>query len=290
VPSKAGPIFAYFGHHKCASRWVRRILSELCALLGLKSFHTHWPLRLPLGLETRDSFSERIRSSRAYCANGDFDFLIATNADWELVRDLEERGFRAFHLIRDPRDIIVSGYFSHLCSHPVHPDENPWLLEHRGRLLTLSLEEGILLELEYASTYLERLSQWDYHNPATYENRFELLTADPEAEMRRTLAFCGILVGSAAPPEGMLRTVQCSEQVYTDVMRRNSFERLSGGRGPGVKDPSSHFRSGVSGDFQNYFTPAIHDRFDHLYPGLVKQLGYEQVSIAADSLRSCGDS
>jgi Sulfotransferase domain len=275
VSSKARPIFAYFGHHKCASDWVRRILSELCVLLGLRIFHTHWPLRLPLGFEARDPFRERIRSSRAYCANGDFDFLIATNADRKLVCALEERRFRAFHLIRDPRDIIVSGYFSHLWSHRVHPDENPWLLDHRSQLSALSQEEGILRELEYAATYLERLSQWDYHHPTTYEIRFESLTTDPKAEMRRALAFCGILTGSTAPPEGVFRTVRCSEQAYAAVMDRNSFERLSGGRTPGVRDQHSHFRSGVGGDFRNYFTPAIREKFDHFYPGLVKKLGYE---------------
>ena len=30
--------------------------------------------------------------------------------------------FRGIHLIRDPRDIVVSGYFSHLKTHP----ENEW--------------------------------------------------------------------------------------------------------------------------------------------------------------------
>jgi Sulfotransferase domain len=275
VASEALPIFAYFGHHKCASRWMRGILTELCKLLELRTFSTHWPLRLPLNFESQEPFAGRIQSARARCVNGDFDFLIATNADRELVRDLGQRRFRGFHVIRDPRDIIVSGYFSHLSTHPVHPDENPWLMQHRARLSTLSQEEGILLELEYASTYLERLSRWDYDNPDTYETRFEVLTVEPAAELARALAVCGILVGPMAPPEGVFRTVRCSEQAYRDVMCNKSFESLSGGRIRGVHDPGNHLRSGVAGDFRKHFTPAIYEKFDRLYPGLVKKLKYE---------------
>jgi hypothetical protein len=273
---KAGPIFAYFGHHKCASEWVQRIVIDLCSALRLTNFSTHLPLRLPLGFDSQPRFQKRIRRARARCTNGSFDFLIATNADRNLVLDLEGRDYRAFHVIRDPRDIIVSGYFSHLSSHRVHPNLNPWLIEHRKRLMALNQEAGILLELEYASTYLERLEQWDYLNPSTYETSFEILTADPDGEIRRILRFCGILVGSSTPPAGVFRTLHCTEEVYAAIMARNAFERLSGGRPPGVQDQHSHFRRGVAGDFKNHFTPAIHAKFNELYPGLVKKLGYEE--------------
>jgi hypothetical protein len=272
------PIIAYFGHHKCASTWMRRILGDLCPLLGLTSFHTPWPLQLPLGFQSQEFFAERIRSSRVHCANGSFDLLMATNADQSLVIDLKPRRFRGFHLIRDPRDIVVSGYFSHRWSHPVHPRQNPWLLEHRKRLMELSEEDGIMLELEYASTYFARLSQWDYGNPMTYETRFEELIADPEAEMRRALAFCGILVGSTEAPAGVFRAVQCSEEAFAEVMRRNAFQRLSGGRPPGVQDKHSHLRSGRVGEYEQYFTPAIQAKFDRLYPELLVRLGYDNRS------------
>jgi hypothetical protein len=274
VPSALKPVFAYFGHHKCASEWVHGIVNDLCSFLKMKTFYTHWPLRLPLGFESHSPFRERIRKSRDICASGEYDFLLAANADRSLLLDLEGRGFRAFHLIRDPRDIIVSGYFSHLSSHPVHPDRNPWLIEHRARLAALNQEEGMLLELDYATTYMDRLADWDYHHPYTYEARFEVLTANPKDEMRRILAFCGIAVGSALPAQGVFRTLTCSEELLDNIMERNAFESLSGGRPPGVQDQRSHFRRGISGDFKSYFTPAIYSKFDQLYPGLVEKLGY----------------
>jgi Sulfotransferase domain len=270
------PIFAYFGHHKCASEWVKRIVIDLCSLLGLTTFTTHLAPRLPLGFESSPRFQQQIRGARARCTSGNFDFLMATNADSSLLLDLKARTFRAFHVIRDPRDIIVSGYFSHLSSHPVHPYLNPWLIEHRSQLAALDREAGLLLELGYASTYLERLSKWDYHNPSTYETRFEILTADPRCEMRRILEFCGIVIGSSRGPEGVSRIIHCPEEVYDSVMCANVFENRSGGRSRGEQDLHNHFRLGVPGDFKNHFTQAIHARFNELYPGLVRKLGYEE--------------
>src|SRR5258708_5775409 len=168
------PIMACFGHHKCATEWMTSILTQLCDALGLKTYLTHWPLRLPLGYEREVCFAGQIKAARLHCASADFDFLISLNSDVELVRAIVERGFRGFHVIRDPRDIITSGYFSHLATHHVHPDRNPWLLDHRKRLQALDQEEGFLLELDYAATYMERLAHWDYANPNVFETRFEL--------------------------------------------------------------------------------------------------------------------
>jgi hypothetical protein len=147
------PIAAYFSHHKCASDWTLRVLKQLADAIGMKVHHSHWPVRLPLGYHNEPKWAGRIAESWEYAANGDYDLLIATNAEMEHVRTLTARGFHGFHVIRDPRDIIVSGYFSHLASHPVDPDQNPWLMVHRELLNRCGKEEGLLAELDYSSTH-----------------------------------------------------------------------------------------------------------------------------------------
>lgn len=66
------------------------------------------------------------------------DVLCYVNAEIGSVRPL--RDYRGFHVIRDPRDVGVSGYFSHLHSHPI----GDWyeLAEHRRELQSLPRHEG----------------------------------------------------------------------------------------------------------------------------------------------------
>jgi len=74
-------------------------------------------------------------------------------------------------VIRDPRDMIVSGYFSHLKSH----SEQDWpeLTEHRKRLQSLSKEDGLLAELDFSRQFLDDLATWSYSDPNILELRFD---------------------------------------------------------------------------------------------------------------------
>ena len=62
------------------------------------------------------------------------------------------------------------------------------------------------------------------------------------------------------------------------VVRRcldeTSFEKLSGGRGPGEEDRSSLFRKGVLGDWQKHFDPATHDYLVQKCGVLMRHFGF----------------
>ena len=84
---------------------------------------------------------------------------------------------RGFHVIRDPRDIIVSAYFSHRNSHPT--DGLPHLAAHRAALQEASKEEGLLLEMEFSAHELRELGDWDYSNESILELKMEEMTVRP---------------------------------------------------------------------------------------------------------------
>ena len=71
------------------------------------------------------------------------------------------------------------------------------------------------------------------------EVRYEDLLEKPEREVRRLLAFLGVDSGG----EAARRCVDAA-----------SFERLSKGRKRGEENPSSFFRKGLAGDWENVFT------------------------------------
>jgi len=271
----AQPIAAYFSHHKCASDWTLRVLTQLSQATGIRIHHTHWPKRLPLGYERMAPWDSRIAASWEFAATGDYDLLIATNAEMDHVRQLTARGFRGFHVIRDPRDIIVSGYFSHLASHYVDPNQNPWLGEHRQRLQTLSKEEGLLAELDYSSTHMDRIRFWEYGFHGIVESRFETVMPKPETELAALLTAVGICVEDHPAPAAVDASFHVPASVWDTIMQANSFRKLTAGREKGEESTASHLRSGLAGDWRNHFTTAVSAKFKRLYPGMVPALGYE---------------
>ncbi len=104
----------YFGHHKCASTYIIDILSTVAARGGLGCHTEFLSRRLPLGYEHEPGQQERIATAYRGLSETACAVICHGNADADVVATLPEAGgFRGFHMIRDPRDMLVSGYFWH---------------------------------------------------------------------------------------------------------------------------------------------------------------------------------
>jgi hypothetical protein len=93
------------------------------------------------------------------------------------------------------------------------------------------------------------------------EVQYEGLSMKPEERVRRLLEF----LGAEAGDETVRRCVESA-----------SFERLSRGRQRGEEDPSSFFRKGIAGDWQNVFTEEDKRVFKEEAGDLLIKLGYEE--------------
>jgi hypothetical protein len=170
--------------------------------------------------------------------------------------------FRAFFVMRDPRDIVISRYFSFKVSHPVMGD----ISKLRADLGTMSQEEGITYVIEQLAKRdtLVALQSWAKIAPGDKELatfRYEDLTgSDQFATWQRLFAHCDIRM-----PDAKLR----------ELLARNSFAALTKGRERGAEDVNAHLRKGVAGDWKNYFTPAVEKKFRAVAGTLVEDLGYE---------------
>src|SRR5262249_29817599 len=133
-------LVAFFGHHKCASTWVHSILAPVCAEAG-------WKLAY---LYDETSFGNDLA---AYVRQNAVDVVSYVNADARFLKALPPH--RAFHVVRDPRDLTVSAYFSHRNSHPTR--DWPALLDHRARLQKLDKDEGLLAEMEFDRDWIEEM-------------------------------------------------------------------------------------------------------------------------------------
>jgi hypothetical protein len=243
---EASPILAYFGHHRCGTQWIASIVEDVCDAAGL----------ITVRHETSKRFQGNIIS---YRQDNPFDFWCYINADYRFVRGLDVRGF---HVVRDPRDVIVSGYFSHLMSHPVG-DRWPQLRGYRSLLQSLSKDEGILREMEFSGPTLHAMLAWDPSTPGIREIHFEGLIQNSEDR------FCEVLEELGVLPN------RVSETVVREIVGQHAFQCMSGGRQPGEENAAHHFRKGVPGDWRNHFKASHIDHFKKLFNPLLIKLGYE---------------
>jgi hypothetical protein len=284
------PLRAFFGHHKCATGWTDTILMDLCYHMGLNFKIVH-----------REIEFADYDSLAAFTEAHDVDFLAYTNAKVEHTRDLPlEKGF---HVVRDPRDVLVSAYFSHLHSHPT--SNWPELAEHRDQLAALSKEEGLFCEMDFSAEEFEDMYRWDYTQDNILELKMENLTADPVTGFVQIMDFLEMLddqtrglqrmvksatlkanrllyKGRHVLPTEQAPTIQrhhtLSERKVKSIVQKNSFSNLSGGRQKGKENVKSHLRKGVPGDWVNHFTPDHKRAFKKRFNDVLIKMGYEDDS------------
>ena len=116
-------MYAYFGHHRCATMWTMAIIRALGRELGLRVAEESRYHQLPADLPQ----------------TGFFAHLNATDSVVQKLAGLEYRGF---HVIRDPRDILVSSYFSDKYSHPVYGQQ---FAQFREQLGAVEFDQGMRL-------------------------------------------------------------------------------------------------------------------------------------------------
>ncbi|HMK68966.1 MAG TPA: sulfotransferase domain-containing protein, partial [Stellaceae bacterium] len=139
------------------------------------------------------------------------------------------------HVIRDPRDAAVSGWY-HVTR--VIPDDTrrhfPTMFDYLKHFVD-GWANFVPMALEFGARHPKRYAQVLYGK----------LSAEPEAELSRVLRFLGV-------------------STDIDTVRRcvaaTAFDRLSGGRARGQENRTSLFRKGISGDWRNHFDEAT-DRY-----------------------------
>lgn len=285
------PTLAYFGHHKCGSTMILRIVNKVCRYLGMNHAHFHSPKEWSVRAE--------VASLDHAVDHLELDFVSYISADIRYIAD--KRRYKALHVIRDPRDIVVSSYFSHRFSHST--DHWPELIEFRRTLEELSQEEGLLENMKFTArlpvdgmdlNLFATLLEWDYSMPNVLEIKFEDLAANPYQVLVEMFEFLGLIDDELSAGSGfrslsrhILQNRFPRLQSFRKLDRMpawllfsfiysNRFAKLAGGRDQGKEDVHSHYRKGVPGDWRNHFTARHKDYFKKNHNDLLVRLGYEK--------------
>lgn len=231
---------------KTGSQWVRLMLSDPAVF----KYTGHLPAT-GAEAEASEASSMLLHSGRIYTA------CYADHA--KCMKAIGKRSYRIIYVVRDPRDIVVSDYFSKTSSHIPHEVINTW----RGDAALNDPSIGLPRLIEKFGPAAQVINGWldaaDV-DPNIRVFRYEDLIGGQKAE-----TWMQIFEWIGAP---LLR--QDVEQLLT----RYSFETLSGGRKPGVEDRSNKYRKGTPGDWVNHLDPAMLAALDAVSSGLPGRLGY----------------
>jgi len=170
----------------------------------------------------------------------------------------KQRGAKIINLIRDGRDVAVSGIFDWIRREEA---ESP-----RYRFYVMQ-EPGARLSRFFDDERLERWAQYwiepiiaSQDNPSdSLEVRYEDMLTNQAAELERIFEFLA---------------VQSNTELAQACADAVTFEKLTG-RDSGTAEPLAKTRKGIAGDWRNFFTQRDAQLFQDLTGPWLRQLGYE---------------
>ena len=159
---------------------------------------------------------------------------------------------RHIHIIRDGRDVAVSGWFHNLHTPSAAFRQQGWrdnfpaYAEHHCS--------------NYWVPYVGSARKFGQEHPDQHlEVRYEKLHGEPEPTVERILQFLGVDASSSA---------------VATCLEAGSFERLAKGRRRGDEDRGAFYRKGVVGDWRNHFDDVATAAFMRHGGELLEELGY----------------
>lgn len=194
------------------------------------------------------------------------------------------------HVIRDPKDVIVSGYLYHMrCSEDWCINENPdatepilfpnlpWSEQHKPEewkriyldslrdksyqqiLLEKNESDGLLFELyHYGFWTIQSMLEWDYNNPVVREIRFESIMSNYDETFREIFEYFDF------SKTQIRRALLIAAR---EDLSRKSKRQLRA---------NPHISSPNTTKWAEYFTQSHKDTFKDHFGDALSRLGYEK--------------
>ncbi|MFB6273379.1 MAG: sulfotransferase domain-containing protein [Salinibacter sp.] len=238
--------------HKAASTWFKNVLSDprVFKYSGLTCYT--YQRYLPDRVDRRPVYERdfyNVRFPRG---------IIATPlyADYPHFHTIgKPNTWRAFFVLRDPRDLVVSWYFS---MRDTHPEMSEQITERRERLRRLDKQDGLSLAIEEMADQGIFESQRSWANVDDADNRyvkvvrFEELFGDQQFELMRGLM-------------DHLR-IPIPNNALGELLSAYSFQKL--------QDRNQHYRRGKSGNWARHLTEQHLELLENQTDDIVRTLGY----------------
>jgi len=196
------------------------------------------------------------------------------------ILDFDRLGdFRVSRFVRDPRDMIVSGYFYHKrgaedwCN-IVGPAPEDWNVvngnipegmpaEHSysSYLESLPLEEGLMAEIEFRKYHYESMLAWPTTDPRMIIFKYEDILGNEKEVYRKIFEFYEL-------------------PILDRIIGPFLGEKFSA---KGGKKQKFHIRNPEPNQWKKHFTPRVSEYFHEQYSGILTKLGYDPWPLSVES-------
>lgn len=243
--------FFIFGIHKSGSSLLNKLFVETCRILDIPSIPIpEFAFHQGISLEDWDNCSA-LNSVilDGYCHRGYRTFPLFLK-DNELLQKRKK-----ILLVRDPRDAIVSAYFSFAKSHTLPETGNLLndMLEVRKNLSNMELENFAIAQATNVKEAFDCYHRYLPHDSNLKIYRYEDVIFDKKTWMQDMLNFLNL----------NLREIQIIRMAkQQDVI-------------PKKEKPSKHIRKVTPGDHKEKLSAECIDKLNHILAEVLERHGYE---------------
>lgn len=238
--AKPAASVVFFTTHKCASTLMLRMLSHVNKqTLGLTHLNLAaflWDARGDSGLSVQELIAA---SPQEYFR--DHGILYAPLRSYFDISHL--RSAKPLLMLRDPRDILVSGYYSAKYSHrpPADPRRRAAFMQHRADLRQISVEE---YALSYAPHTLKLYDQYRQHIAHTSLVTYEQMWRDFPGFAGRLAQILGVQFNAELTAE---------------------LQQMAAPGASAAEDVTAHRRKGIPGDFRDKLSPQAAAKLTYMF-------------------------
>ena len=240
--------------HKTGSQWIKAILSDEIVLkktgMTLYTYQEHLltkgdPRKLT-GRVFKHSFPKKCIVSPLYMDYNSYDSIPKPGQ------------YKTFCIIRDPRDIIVSWYFSVKYSHPLMGK----IPQHRKILHQCTINQGLIYCIEYLKDFglFESLKSWI--NLPVNTHHVRIFRFEDIVNIDRQLTVITELFSHCQISLDTYETGSLLDKYHFQQMQKKKNCSLS------------HYRKGAPGNWKGYFDEKVTAAFENLAGNLINELEY----------------
>lgn len=249
------PSIIHFSVNKAATQYVRELLRRCADENGMTTvglaeyaFHTKFPYL--------DQLSVREMAQYQYLFNPVGYLYSVFGGMVEGIPEIER--YRVILMIRDPRDVLVSEYYSYAFSHS-EPSKlgNKYIdfMKMRQKARDVTIDEYVVSESDrlyvnyerYITLLLDRYAH-------VFVTKYEEMTSDFDAWLKKILEYCELEVG---------------DELFECLLNEASSLK------PKQEDVHQHVRKGMPGDYKEKLKRKTIDRLDAKFLPMLKRLDYE---------------